>query len=83
MRKKYRITFNRIGEPGSLLQTVLYVQHKESERPGEMASNREIEIEFNNYFSSKRYAFKRATELPITVQDEGRTNSWFIDGGDR
>lgn len=83
MRKKFRISFNRVGEPGSLLQTILYVQFSENGKESETLETERIKKEFHNYFSAKRYAFKRATELRITDEDIKRTNQWFIERANR
>ena len=80
-KKKFRILFNRLGEPGSILETVLYVEFNSLGNGNQKMVGKEIETAFYYYFSSKRYAYKRAIELPLTDQDAGRTNQWFIENG--
>jgi hypothetical protein len=82
IKKKFRILFNRIHEPGSIIETVLYVEFNQDGKTGEAMAGKEIETAFYYYFSSKRYTYKRAVELPITSKDADRTNEWFIKGAD-
>lgn len=78
IKQKFRILFNKVGQPRSIAETILYVESKE-----QIANvDRSLEFAFYQYFSRKRYAYKRAIELPVTDEDRTRTVHWFKSLGD-
>jgi len=78
IKQKFRILFNRAGQPGSIIETVLYVESKE-----QISNvNKELEYAFYQYFSRKRYTYKRAIELPVTDKDRTGVVHWFKSRGD-
>jgi hypothetical protein len=79
MKKKFKIIFCRIGLPGSLIETEMYVETRDHYESDELKER--IRAAFYCHFRKDKFAFIRIAEIPAPVYDGKGENRIVLGDG--